>query len=232
MNLFQKLKTLFASERLPQEDRKIYAQAKNLPDLLEKLHENILHNEVLLRQTKGTISKLELTERATITSLKRGNIQGRSVRLALQTVHRYRKQLDLLMNKADILNRNLNLNINLVGKIQVSQAMEMKGLSPELIDQVILDFSENVEKYQEDVVGSESNLSFGEPQVPENERQELQKIEEEIFGEAQHFKSRSQNYEIAPSAAKREEGVEPLPSNLEDSEDIMRRLKSLEQELE
>lgn len=231
MALFDKLKNLFAKDILPGEDRKAYAQAKDLPGFLRHLEEMVTRNEVMLRQIRATISKLELQERATITSVKRGNITGRGVRLALQTVNRYRKQLDGLERKADVINKNLTLHINLIGKIEVMEAMELKGVDTEVIDAVMLEFMGNVEKYQSAVLGEDSVITPEQTMLSENERQELAHLEEEIFGQIKHFKKGSIKTDQAPDAKEPEEEegdeFEPLPTDDEIRETIEKSNKMM-----
>lgn len=205
MGLFGKLSSLFDNERLPGEDRKAYAQARDLDDLMMKLEHNLTRNEVILRQVRGSIQRLEESERATVASMQRGEVQGREVRLALQTVNRYRKQLDLLIQKSDILNKNLNLNLNLMGKIELMRAMELKGVSSQLIDQIILDFSENVERYQDSLVGSDALVEDEGTILSETERRELESLEKEIFGKSVHYAKHQQATPQAEAPKRKDE---------------------------
>lgn len=215
MSLFTRLKALFDSDRLPGEDRRAYAESKDLTGLLKRLEDNVTRNEVILRQIKASISKLELTEQATVSNIKRGNVRGRGVRLALQTINRYRKQLDGLMQKADIINKNLNLNINLIGKIELMQAMELKGVRSELIDQLIMDFDSNVEKYQENVVSADAITQTHDSMLGVEEQRELAALEKELLGTTEHFGPQTGKAKQPVVADDEGDEFEPLPTDQE-----------------
>jgi|GEM_PF-4652027 len=225
MGLFKKLSSLFDSERLPGEDRKAYAQARDLDDLMLKLEQNLTRNEVILRQVRGSINRLESSERGTVDAMQRGEVKGREVRLALQTVNRYRKQLDLLIQKSDILNKNLNLNLNLMGKIELMRAMELKGVSPELIDTIILDFTENVERYQTSLMGSDAITEDETTMLSENERKELESLEKEIFGKSVHYARQQTDTQSSTQQTQRD-------TDTQDFEEMARKLAKEDDDLD
>ena len=46
-----------------------------------------------------------------------------------------------------IYERNMNLHLNLIGKIQQMEAMKLGGVDEAKIDQIVMDFEEKLEKY-------------------------------------------------------------------------------------
>jgi hypothetical protein len=187
MGLFERLKGMFQSEQLPEEDRQAFVAAQDMPSLISQIQESITRNEVARKLTMTELSRLEQTEQATIQALKSNQISGRGVKLALQDVKRYRERIETLMRRAEILNGNLNLNNNLLNKIDEMQTMQMQGVHPEQIDRVMIEFKENMERYRETVVGADAVFEGDDALVSENERQQMEALEKEILGESKVY---------------------------------------------
>ncbi|MCK6440542.1 MAG: hypothetical protein L6Q71_10145, partial [Planctomycetes bacterium] len=144
---------------------------------------------------------------------------------------------ETLERKADIIDRNLNLHINLMSKIELMEAMEMKGVSPELIDQIILEFTENGEKYRHALSGELGVIEPEKSVLSEKEREELANIEKEVFGTVKHFAKGTSNVREKPEAASKD--FQPLPTEddvrrtIEESERMIEEMESQrEKELE
>lgn len=210
MGLFARLKKLFESDQLPAEDRDAYVQSHDLPSLVAKLHDNVTRNEVMRRQIMQAMSRLELSEAATVAAIKRGEVSGRGVKLAIQTVNRLRKQLESLDRKAGIVDQNLNLNTNLINKIDEMQALELRGVDQDQVDRVALEFDENMDRYRHSIVGSEAVIEDADSVLPDEQREELAALERELTGKVEHY-AKSRKLSEAPPVVSQRAAPQKLP---------------------
>lgn len=179
---FEKLKNIFYRKEVPQEARDIYERSRNTRELLRGLDELLTRNEVEFRELSKEIVALEGKQKEEEAKIKEGKITGRQKRNALLSIRRLRKQLDNLDHRLRIFDRNMNLHLSLIGKVQDIEAMQLKGVQEEHIDEILLDFESHLEDYAETLTAA-SVVEAGAAELDAKEEKELRQIEEEILGE-------------------------------------------------
>ncbi|MDH5641139.1 MAG: hypothetical protein OEY28_07585, partial [Nitrospira sp.] len=153
-------------------------------EMLEHLDELITRNEVELRKTRQDLARLELSERAAMESIKSGKKGGHEKEVVLLQIKRTRGQMESLKLRSDILNKNIELHLNLVGKIQAMEAMDLRGIEQPVVERVMLEFEEGMEKFNEAVHTGEGVTKTQSEVLTASDREELAKLEKEILGEA------------------------------------------------
>src|SRR5690606_28527260 len=137
-----------------------------------------------LRKTRQELARLELSERASIENIKSGRVGDREKEFVLLQIKRTRTQMSNLKLKADILNKNIELHMNLVGKIQAMAAMDLRGIEQNVVERVMLDFEEGMEKFRDSVHTGEGVTQTREEVLTSKDKEDLRKLEKEIMGEA------------------------------------------------
>ena len=181
MSIFDKLAKLFKDTPLPDETKDIFVNTSDTKELLSGLDKLITRNELRLKQLNKELEKLEEMEQTDVKKVKDGSVSGRSKNNVLRTIKRMRRQLDNLERRIEIYDRNINLHLNLIGKIQQMEAMSLAGVDEEQIDDIILDFESHFEEYTETVAAGETAVEH-EP-LKGTSDEELAELEAEIKGE-------------------------------------------------
>lgn len=182
MSLFDKFKALFKGKEGEAEEA--IRDSRTTRESLEKLDELITRNEVELRKTRQELARLELQERASVESIKAGKIGEREKEFVLLQVKRTRGQMDALKLRADILNKNIELHLNLVGKIQAMEAMDLRGIEQPMVERIMIEFEEGMERFREAVNTGETLTKQGSGVLTNADRDELRKLEKEVLGAA------------------------------------------------
>jgi hypothetical protein len=195
MSLLDRIKTLLRGQA--GEAEQVILDANITREMLEHLDELITQNEVELRKTRQELARLELSERASIENIKSGRVGEREKEFVLLQIKRTRSQMESLKVKADILNKNIELHLNLVGKIQQMEAMDLRGIEQSLVERVMLDFEEGMDKFREAVHASEGVTKNKEEVLTAKDKDELRKLEKEILGEAKPAEKPAMDDELA-----------------------------------
>lgn len=182
MNLLERIKMMLTGSA--GEAEQVIKDAHSTREMLEHLDELITQNEVELRQTRQELARLELSERASIENIKSGRVGDREKEFVLLQIKRTRTQMSNLKLKADILNKNIELHMNLVGKIQAMEAMDLRGIEQNVVERVMLDFEEGMEKFRDSVHTGEGVTQTREEVLTSKDKEDLRKLEKEIMGEA------------------------------------------------
>jgi hypothetical protein len=181
MNLLERIKAMFSGASGDAEQ--VIKNANSTREMLEHLDELITQNEVELRKTRQELARLELSERASIENIKTGRVGEKEKQFVLLQIKRTRTQMDNLKLKADILNKNIELHMNLVGKIQAMEAMDLRGIEQSVVERVMLDFEEGMEKFRDSVQTGEGVVENRDEVLTNKDKEELRKLEKEIMGE-------------------------------------------------
>lgn len=155
MTIMDKLKGLFHRRGMGDEARGVFDRAKSTRELLAGLDDLLTRNEVELKALQKQIAHLEDLENESIGRIREGLPEGRRKRNALVELQRLRKQLENLDSRQRIYDRNMSLHLNLIGKIQDMEAMELSGVKEGEIDRIVMDFEEQFEKWQGTVMAGE-----------------------------------------------------------------------------
>jgi hypothetical protein len=106
-----------------------------------------------------------------------------------------RRQLDNLEERMDIYDRNINLHLNLIGRIQQVEAMSLAGVDEAQIDDIILDFETHFEQYTETVAAGEAAITAKDTLKSASDN-ELAELESEIKGETEPQPKRAGEKEL------------------------------------
>lgn len=211
MSLLERIKDMIRTSS--GEAEQVIKDANSTREMLERLDELITQNEVELRKTRQELARLEMSERASVENIKSGRVGDREKEFVLLQIKRTRTQMQNLKLKADILNKNIELHMNLVGKIQAMEAMDLRGIEQNLVERVMLDFEEGMEKFRDSVQTGEGVTETREDVLTTKDKDELRKLEKEIMGEEEPAKK-----ELPPDLRAIEEQINREESNREKKE--------------
>jgi len=184
MSIFEKIGQLFKDTPLPDETKEVFVNTSDTKELLAGLDKLITRNELRLKQLNKELEKLEDMEQEKVQKVQEGKTSGRAKNNVLRSIKRMRRQLDNLEQRIEIYDRNISLHLNLIGKIQQMEAMNLAGVDEEQIDDIILDFESHFEEYTETVAAAESASGEREPFKSASDS-ELAQLEAEIKGETE-----------------------------------------------
>lgn len=178
--LLEKLKGLFSRSDIPDEARAIFEQAKTPTELLRGLDDLLTRNEVEAKELNAEIANVEEAADGEEARIRSGEMPERQKRNALLHVKRLRKQLDNYEGRLRIYERNMNLHLTLIGRIQQMEAMKLGGVDEASIDKIVVDFEEKLEKYH-DVMNAADAHEGKASVVSAREERELRDLEQEIL---------------------------------------------------
>ena len=178
--LFDRLKTLFKKTPVPKAARDLLENAESTGEILKGLDELITRNEVELEELHKEIEGLEELEKTEAERVRFGELGIRSKKNSLRKIQRLRKQMDNVEDRVRIHDANINLLIQLVGKIQSVESMEMRGVGEEQIDSILLEFESQLDDYSDVLqTGEIEGRSVASMELPAD--RELESLEKEIL---------------------------------------------------
>ena len=180
MNLFSKLGKLFTSGKMPDEAKSAFESSKDTRELLAKLDSLSTRNEVEMKSLEKEMLKIDEIEDVEADKIRAGSLSSSAKKLALMQIKRLWKKRSNLEDRLNIYDRNINLHLNLIGKIQSMEAMQLGGVEPDEIDSVMIEFEENFETYTEAIRTAEEFASNAR-KIDEQDK-ELKRIEQQISG--------------------------------------------------
>ncbi len=202
MNLLERIKLMIKGES--GEAEQVIKDSHSTREMLEHLDELITRNEVELRKTRQELARLELSERASIENIKSGRVGDREKEFVLLQIKRTRGQMENLKLRADILNKNIELHLNLVGKIQAMEAMDLRGIEQSVVERVMLDFEEGMEKFRENVTTGEGVTKARNEVLTSRDKDDLRKLEKEILGEPKSVENKNADIDAEIANLERE----------------------------
>ena len=189
MPLMDKLKRLFTRREIPTEARDILKKAETPRELLHGLDQLITRNELEVNNINGEIEALESIEAQEMEKVRTAKLPDRSKNNVLRRIQRLRKQMDNLEERQRIYNRNINLQIHLVGKIQALDAMELRGVNEDRIDDILTDYEDELSRY-ESVLDTE-DIATGELGSMLDDQKELSQLESQILNQELETKDKA-----------------------------------------
>jgi len=194
--VMERLRRLFARKEIPVEARDILARASTPEQMLRGLDELITRNEVEVGRIHREIEALEAVEGQEKERIRSGELPERSRNNALRKIQRLRKQMDNFEERLRIYNRNISLQIDLAGKVQSLEAMELRGVDEERIDSILLEYEEQLAVYSSVLDGEEIATSALPAQLDDS--LELRALEAEILGVRSGGPRARETVEVAP----------------------------------
>ncbi len=146
--LMDKVRKLFAREEIPRDAKEVVRNAASLGDVLGGLDELITRNEMEVNSINRELEALEAAEAVELDRVRGGKLPERSRNNVLRRIQRLRKQMDNLEERQRIYNRNITLQIHLVGRIQALGAMDLRGVGEDRIDEILAEYEEELGDYQ------------------------------------------------------------------------------------
>ncbi|MHC4597942.1 MAG: hypothetical protein ACYS47_02950 [Planctomycetota bacterium] len=183
MNILEKIRNLFSGGGgIPEEARSVIEKARSTRELLSGLDAVLTRNEMAFNKLKREIDKVVAILDEEEGKVQEGDLKGRQKRYTLQYVKRLRSHLDNLDHRMTIYDKNINLHIQLIGKIQDMEAMALRGVDEKQIDKIIMEFEEQVGEYMEVVHAGEAGFE-GATSIAEREDKQLAALEKELLAE-------------------------------------------------
>lgn len=179
--LMDKLKRLFTRQEIPKDARDLIRDAQNPRDVLHGLDELITRNEMEVNNITREMTALEEVEAGEISRVRSGELPDRSKNNVLRRIQRLRKQMDNLEERQRIYNRNINLQIDLVGRVQALEAMDLRGVDEERIDSILAEYEQELSDYQS--VLETQEIATGDLVGMLDDTTELGALEASILGE-------------------------------------------------
>ena len=214
MNILDKIRNLFkGGGGIPDEARSVIQKAGSTRELLSGLDAVLTRNEMEFNKLKREIDKVVAILDEEEVKVQEGDLKGRQKRYTLQYIKRLRSHLDNLDHRMTIYDKNINLHIQLIGKIQDMEAMALRGVDEKQIDDIIMEFEDQVQKYMDVVTAGEAGFE-GSTSISEREDRELAKLEKEIVGE-----KAAAPKEKEPEPVREAPEPEPLPEPEEEEEE-------------
>jgi hypothetical protein len=184
MGLLDKIKGFFTKETMPDETRLLLAGVENVHELRRGLDEIVTRNEVELKEVEREIDKLEKIELGEKEKVKAGTLSPREKDNTLRYIKRLRTRMDSYQKRHKIHQENIDLHLALLDRIDEMEAMELKAVKQEQIEEIAVDYEERVEKHKE-IVAAGRVASEREPRAldDQHDRKELDALEREILAE-------------------------------------------------
>lgn len=172
--IFKKFRSLFHnSGEQPSEE-------KDTMRLLDELDRNLTKNEIATEKVRKDARNLEQLEKKECEKLASGTLSKNEELFTLQTIKKIRMQLKHLEKRMSIYQKNIDLNLNLISKLENIKAMKMKGIEEENIDDIVNTFEEEFDIYT-DVVNHPDLQEF-DMQTDKEDEKSLALLKEEILG--------------------------------------------------
>ena len=214
MNLLERIKQMIKGES--GEAEQVIKDSHSTREMMEHLDELITRNEVELRKTRQELARLELNENASAENIRQGRVGDREKEFVLLQIKRTRGQMENLKLRADILNKNIELHLNLVGKIQAMEAMDLRGIEQGVVEKVMLDFEEGMEKFRESVQSGDGVIKSRNEVLTTKDKDDLRKLESEILGERKPAEKKNADMDAELAALEEElKGRESKPAEKE-----------------
>jgi hypothetical protein len=210
MSLFSKLGKLFGTNKMPDEAKSAFTSAKDTRELMKNLDGLITRNQVEIKTIEKEMLKLGTMEEEEAEKVRAGKLPDVVKRIVLRTIKRLRKQIQNVEDRLSIFDKNINLHLNLIGKIQQMEAMQLRGVSENEIDDVIMDFEANFEAYTA-AIEAGADMEAHVSKI-ESDEAELDALEKEVLGEKERATRDKElddlEKEIMETAPKKEEPPE------------------------
>lgn len=185
MSLLERIKRLFSRTQLPEETQLLLSGVADVQELLAGLDDITTRNEVEARTIEREIEKLSRMETSHKERVTAGQLIEREKLSTLREIQRLRRRMDSLEKRHRIHQDNIDLHLGLFDRISEMQAMELKRVNQQQIEEIAVDYEEKLEKHR-DIITAARAADGMEPSRYEDsvEKQALAALEREILAEA------------------------------------------------
>ena len=210
-SLLGKIKNLFSRGKVPEKTEMLISGVDSVLELRNALDKEITENEVYAGQVDRELLKIGEQVEDQKAQIKSGGLNERAKIGALRTIKRLNGRIQSYERRLKILQDNIDLHFTILNQVDEMEAMEMKAVKREQIEEIAVDYEEHLEKHRDFVNAVRSS-------VPDSdyedmlEKKELAELEASIMAEKDE---ELQNLEEEVMGAK-----EPAPKVKEDLEDL------------
>jgi hypothetical protein len=183
-SLLEKIKGLFSRSSLPDETRLLLTKVKDVEELRSGLDQIATQNEVEARQIERDIEKLAKMEASHKERILGGSVSEREKLSALREIRRLRRRMDSLEKRHRIHQDNIDLHLGLFDRITEMQAMELKKVNQDQIEEIAVDYEEKLEKHRDIMNAARVAHGMDHDLEDSSERKALADLEREIRAEA------------------------------------------------
>lgn len=183
MGLLDKIKSMFSRNNLPEETQLLLSGVADVAELRKGLDEIVTRNEVEARDIEREIEKLSKMETAQKDRIAGGDLTSREKTNTLREIQRLRRRMTSLERRHKIHQDNIDLHLGLFDRITEMEAMELKRVTQDQIEEISVDYEERREKHR-DIVHAGMAAAGLEHYEDSHEQAELAALEREILKEA------------------------------------------------
>lgn len=195
-SLLEKIKGLFSRSSLPDETRLLLTKVKDVEELRSGLDQIATQNEVEARQIERDIEKLAKMEASHKERILGGGVSEREKLSALREIRRLRRRMDSLEKRHRIHQDNIDLHLGLFDRITEMQAMELKKVNQDQIEEIAVDYEEKLEKHRDIMNAARVAHGMDHELEDSSERKALQDLEREIRAEANQEAAETEPLEV------------------------------------
>jgi len=183
--LLAKIKGLFGSGAVPEKTELMIAGVSSIDELRQALDQEILNNEVNLGQIEREQEKIGAQIEEQKDRIRGGSLNDRAKSNALRGIKRLQSRSDSYERRLKIFRDNIDLHYAVLNKIDEMEAMELKAIDRDQIDEIAVDYEERLEEHRDIVnagrVASESSTDYEDLA----EQRELEDLERLIMAETE-----------------------------------------------
>jgi hypothetical protein len=184
MGLLDKIKGLFSKGSLPEETQLLLSGVADVAELRRGLDEIVTRNEVEARDIEREIEKLARLEADQKERIAAGSLTKREKTNTLREIQRLRRRMASLEKRHRIHQDNIDLHLGLFDQITEMEAMELKRVSQQQIEEIAVDYDERYEKHRDIMQTARAAAGLEVAYEDSAEQAELAALEREILAEA------------------------------------------------
>lgn len=201
--LLARIKSFFGRGGVPESTQMLISGVNSVNELRARLDEVITENEVNAGQIERQLLTLGEQIEESKNAIKTGALTQRAKINALRAVKRLNTRVQSSERRLKIYQDNIDLHYQILNQVDEMEAMELKAIKKEQIDEIALDYEERREKHRDLVHAVRATM--GETEYEDLlEKQELAKLEAEIMAELGETEADS----VAESSTKTETTTE------------------------
>jgi hypothetical protein len=181
-SLLSKIKSMFSRGKVPEKTEMLISGVESVNDLRVALDKEITENEVYAGQVDRELLKIGEQVEEQKEQIKSGSLTERAKINALRTIKRLNGRIQSYERRLKILQDNIDLHFTILNQVDEMEAMEMKAVKRDQIEEIAVDYEERLEKHRDFVAAVRSS-------VPDSdyedmlEKKELAELEASIMAE-------------------------------------------------
>jgi hypothetical protein len=200
VGLLDKIKAVFTREKIPEETKLLLSGVTDVAALRRGLDEIITRNEVERRVVERECDKLGKIEDEEKGKIREGQLNDREKLNSLRYIKRLGRRIESYEKRQKIHEENVDLHQALMDRIDEMEAMELKAVKQEQIEEIAVDYEERLEKHREVVAAGKVVQDMEADYDDVSERRELEALEKQILQEAPRVTTTQVVAETSPLA--------------------------------